>query len=487
MSSKSRAKPQPVDNPQPAGDLTNAPIRVQLLWSSFFPLALFALISVLAITNVFYRFSLDLVTQRNTTQAQMVAAHVEESLAAGADPQTLDLQAVLRSSGITNIHTVYIIDPQGVILNRFAEGPVQNLISFEGFAQPALSSLPTSRLIQLPDQEGEVMLSAARIPGSDMRVVLLESWAEIMAPTVNYQWLLSGITFLGVLFSLLMLHLAIGRIIRPITMLTQNADRAVPGSIFHPVQESGPQETRSLTRAFNQMVIRLAEQQSALRRLAHKALLSQEEERQRLSHELHDGTLQDLVGLSQRVELCRNEMENDAQAAQERLTEIHNLLIRTLDDVRSISIALRPPLLDELGLEVAVDSLCQKTSQSRVGLHCELSVSGQARRLAPDLELAVYRVVQEALTNIRKHAPDAALVQVDLVFSDTEIAANIRNDGASFASQDIQEYVRQGHIGLAGMYERARLFGGSLSIRSTPAKGTVISLRLPYMVSPDLV
>ena len=150
MSSKSRAKPQPVDNPQPAGDLTNAPIRVQLLWSSFFPLALFALISVLAITNVFYRFSLDLVTQRNTTQAQMVAAHVEESLAAGADPQTLDLQAVLRSSGITNIHTVYIINPQGVILNRFAEGPVQNLISFEGFAQSSLGSLPTSRLNRLP-------------------------------------------------------------------------------------------------------------------------------------------------------------------------------------------------------------------------------------------------------------------------------------------------------------------------------------------------
>ena len=82
------------------------------------------------------------------------------------------------------------------------------------------------------------------------------------------------------------------------------------------VPEHGPQEIRSLITAFNQMVIRLAEQQTALRQYAHKALLSQEEERQRLSHELHDGTLQDLVGLAQRVELCRNELERDPQAAR---------------------------------------------------------------------------------------------------------------------------------------------------------------------------
>ncbi len=178
------------------------------------------------------------------------------------------------------------------------------------------------------------------------------------------------------------------------------------------------------------MVIRLAEQQSLMRQYADKALLSQEEERQRLSHELHDGTLQDLVGLSQRVELCRNELDRSPEIARSRLDELHRLLGQAIEDVRRISNALRPPVLEDFGLSVALDALCKDLSQEKPDLHCEYLISGTQRRLQPDLELAIYRVVQEALANIRKHAHNATLVQLEIFYSETEIRVRIKNDGS---------------------------------------------------------
>jgi signal transduction histidine kinase len=325
----------------------------------------------------------------------------------------------------------------------------------------------------------DVVVSFAPLPGAELGVIIEESWAANMSPAFYYQVVLVGLLSLGTALSLWMLSLSIGRVIRPIAALAENATGAVPGSVFHPVPERGPLEIRRLIHAFNQMVIRLAEQQSVLRQYAHKALLSQEEERQRLSHELHDGTLQDLVGLSQRVELCRNELERDPQLARRRLDELHGLLEQTLGDVRRISNALRPPVLEDLGLSVALDALCKDLKQDKPNLQCEYTVSGEARRLQSDLELAVYRVVQEALTNVRKHAQKARFVQVELIFGKDAIQAIVKNDGAVFANQDVRSFVRSGHLGLAGMYERARLFGGDLNIISDPDGNTVVALQLP--------
>ncbi len=326
----------------------------------------------------------------------------------------------------------------------------------------------------------DVMVSTAAIPGTSYRAVLVEPWTTIMTPATRYQLLLAGLMLLGIVLSLVTLSLAIGRIIQPIQILAENAAGAVPGSIFYPIKVYGPQEIRTLIIAFNQMVIRLAEQQSALRQYSHQALLSQEEERQRLSHELHDGVLQDLVGLSQRVELCRNELKIDPDLAEKRLAEFHDLLNRTLDDVRGISIALRPPVLEDLGLTVAIGALCNELTQYKPDMNCEFVINDKSKRLDADLELAIYRVVQEALTNIRKHAADATIVKVEIAFSENDILARISNDGSVFANQDIQGYVRSGHLGLAGMYERARLFGGVFNISSNPGENTVVSIQLPY-------
>jgi signal transduction histidine kinase len=462
-------------------DLSRSTIRSQLLLASLFPLAFFGLLSTLVTSSALNQMMLNLVTQRNTAQVQVLADLLERDSSANS-PTLTELESVLQTFEPVDGSRLYVVDAQGKLIAS-SEGLSSLPFNID---QTTLGHKPNSRLMESTVTSDTLVVSFAPLPGNKSWVVYEEPWAANMLPAFYYQLVLVGLLGLGTVLSLAMLSLSIGRVIRPIATLAENATRAVPGSTFHPVPERGPFEIRSLIIAFNQMVIRLAEQQAVLRQYAHKALLSQEEERQRLSHELHDGTLQDLVGLTQRVELCRNELERDPLLAGHRLDELHGLLEQTIGDVRRISNALRPPALDDLGLPVALEALCKELKQDKPALNCEYDISGEPRRLQPDLELAVYRVVQEALTNIRKHAQDATQVQVDLIFGEDEIQARVKNDGAVFNDRGIRSFVRSGHLGLAGMYERARLFGGTLNVTSDADKNTVVLLRLPLSIPAHL-
>ncbi len=470
------AQPVPTQDLAGMGDPNRPTIRSQLLWASLFPLAFFGLLFTLVISAALNQIVLNLVSQRNMAQVQALSGSLVQDFSGGANVLNVALQTLHPVSG----SQLFVIDRQGNLQASSTASSAGLPLKTDELARLIQDGKPSSQLTTSTASRDEVVASFAPLPGGKLGLILAEPWTALMLPTFYYELALTGLLALGTALSLVMLSLSISRIARPIIGLAEKATGAVPGSIFHPIPEHGPQEIHSLINAFNQMVIRLAEQQSALRQYAHKALLSQEEERQRLSHELHDGTLQDLVGLVQRVELCRSELEIDLRLASHRLDELQRLLVQTLDDVRRISNALRPPVLEDFGLPIALDTLCKELKQEKPSIQCVYTVSGKTRRLPPDLELAVYRVVQEALTNIRKHAQDASQVQVDLAFSDTEIQATVKNDGAVFANQDVNAFVRSGHLGLAGMYERARLFGGNLKITSDPRSNTLVALQLPY-------
>jgi signal transduction histidine kinase len=460
-------------------NLSGSTIRSQLLWASLFPLAFFVLLSTLVSFSSLNQLMVVLVKQRNTAQVQVVADSLVQSFPFGHIPAKSVLKSTLQMIEPEKGAQIFVVDPQGeVVASTEADGitPMVNIVELTRFSS---IENPASQIMESSNLRDKVVVSIAPIPGEDLGVILIEPWAAIMAPASYYQFVLAGLLGLGTVLSLWMLSLSINRVINPIALLAEKAAAAVPGSVFHPVPERGPREIRGLINAFNRMVVRLAEQQAALRQFAHKALLSQEEERQRLSLELHDGTLQDLIGLAQRVELCRNELDRDPQLARIRLDELHKLLEQTLDDVRRISNALRPPVLEDFGLSVALVTLCKDIELEKPNLQCRYVISGKTQRLQPDLELAVYRVVQESLANIRKHAKNATLVQVQLAFSDDEIQATIKNNGVAFSNKDVRSFVHSGHLGLAGMYERARLFGGTLNITTDSQKNTVVTLNLP--------
>lgn len=468
--------------PLPDTDLSmnlGATIRSQLLWSSLIPLSFFILLSILVTNSALQGITLDLVYQRDTAQVQAAAVTLEKDLVDQTPPSPAALQTTLLLMNAQNGSRLSVVTAQGNILSSTDSAAAKQTSLSNEWTKLSQARKPDSQIVDTLTSGERIVVSFAPVVGTQWGLILEEPWGQGLSSVNSYQWLLVALLVLGTVLSLYMLSLSIGRIIRPIAVLADYAGRAVPGSTFRPMKTQGPAELRALITAFNQMVIQLAEQQNALRQYAHQALLSQEEERQRLSHELHDGIIQGLIGLVQRIELFRSELERDPLQARRRLDELQDLLEQTLSDVRRISNGLRPPILEDLGLPVALQSLCDDLVRQLPATLCTCKVHGEARRLPADLELAIFRVVQEALGNIRKHAPSATRVLVELTFGEAEVQAVIQNDGPSFPDPDVRSLIRAGHLGLAGMYERARLFHGELVIAPDPGGGATVTLRLP--------
>jgi signal transduction histidine kinase len=331
----------------------------------------------------------------------------------------------------------------------------------------------------------QVVTSFAPLPGVGWGLLMNEPTRALLAPTVPYEWAVGGLLAAGVLLSMAVLNVSVGRVTRPLTALVQEARQVSAGAPFRPLEAQGPPEIRTLISAFNYMVSRLAEQRATLRHYALQVLRGQEEERKHISRELHDETVQDLVGLVQRIELCRSALQQDPAAAGQRLDELQSLAEGALADVRRVSNDLRPLILEDLGLPAALQALSEDLSQQMpdARVHCE--IVGDERRLAPELELTVFRVIQETLTNVRKHAPSTTQVNVTLYFEEEEVLATVEDNGQGFQPPDVQTLVQQNHLGLAGMYERAHLFGGEVSITSAPGQGTTTVLRLRSQRGPD--
>jgi two-component system, NarL family, sensor histidine kinase DevS len=198
----------------------------------------------------------------------------------------------------------------------------------------------------------------------------------------------------------------------------------------------------------------------------------QEEERSRLSRELHDQTGQALTALLLGLNAARRaETLADTHAA---LADLDGIVREALTDVRSIAVRLRPAALDELGLAAALERLAAAAS---AGSDAEVAVTttlGPEQRLPEEIETAIYRIVQEAIGNAVRHGT-AARVDVTVVTRPDVVIATVEDDGAGFDT----ERVKDGRLGLVGMRERAALFGGRLEIESAPGRGAAVTVELP--------
>jgi len=152
--------------------------------------------------------------------------------------------------------------------------------------------------------------------------------------------------------------------------------------------------------------------------------------------------------------------------------------------VRRLSNNLRPSILEDLGLAAALQVLTRELSEQIPQVRVDCEVVGPAARLSPEWEMAAFRVTQEALANIGKHARGATRAKVVLRFEAEGLSLTVEDDGCGFEVPAAGDLIREGHLGLAGMVERARLLGGELEVSSTPSRGTTIALRLPFS-SPD--
>ena len=218
----------------------------------------------------------------------------------------------------------------------------------------------------------------------------------------------------------------------------------------------------------------LERSQKELLELGAAADVAREQDKNRIARELHDELGQALTMLQMDVAWCKEKLPAGEDAFARRLDKMAGLLTGTVAATRRIAADLRPLVLDDLGLLPAVESLVENFRQ-RTGIPCELAVSNPEMQLPAAHSTAVFRVVQEALTNVAKHA-QAKHVEVAIEQHPTEVTLNIRDDGRGFAPQKPRN---AGSFGLIGLRERAYLIGGDATITSAPGQGTSIELRLP--------
>jgi signal transduction histidine kinase len=229
-------------------------------------------------------------------------------------------------------------------------------------------------------------------------------------------------------------------------------------------------EVGELAVAFNEMTTALQEKEAMRQRLLRRAIEAGEAERKRLARELHDQTGQSLASLI--AGLAALEPCAPDAACATKLQELRNLASQTLSDVHAVSVALRPSVLDDVGLEAALGKHCQTFAQ-RFGVHIESEAVGlDGTRLPVETETTLYRVVQEALTNAVLHG-EAKTIHVLLQRKDSSVLVVVEDDGHGFDAADWRSLCLGGnHLGLLGIEERAGLLGGTLRIESRPGKGT---------------
>jgi PAS domain S-box-containing protein len=216
-----------------------------------------------------------------------------------------------------------------------------------------------------------------------------------------------------------------------------------------------------------------------LRTVSRRIIEAQEAERQRVARELHDGVNQILASAKMRLRSVEEGVAAQFPAAREILVRCGRLLVQALEENRRIAHDLRPTDLDQLGLTSACRNFC-KEFQARTGLAVKCQIGRQIQRLPPDVELNLFRIIQESLTNVEHHA-HARSVHLSLAVQDGELVLRIRDDGRGFnpGRPRISKGKRPG-IGLTNIRERAASLAGTCAVKSAPKRGTTIRVMVPF-------
>ena len=253
----------------------------------------------------------------------------------------------------------------------------------------------------------------------------------------------------------------------------ESIDPTEPASHQLPEEGDPVEEIDKLSRAFNLLLERIEDER---RRSGTLAMRAQEDERRRLARDLHDEVNQALTAILLRLEALALDSPD---ANVEEVNELKRLVNQAMEELLNLARQLRPSALDDHGLMPAVEAQLKRFS-ARTGVEVALSSDGSPDSLAEDVQTAVYRILQEALANVGRHA-GATAVAVDIHAEGGRLELRVRDDGEGFDPLAVTHGNgnRNGAgLGLSGMAERARLAGGELDVRSAPGGGTTVTLRI---------
>lgn len=376
-----------------------------------------------------------------------------------------------------DVQYAFIVDAEGAIIaHTFGDGfPIELLAANQ--IEPDVHH----QTVPLDTDVGRVWDTAVPIfegQAGVARIGMSENNIHEALSTLTQQMLLTtvAVSAVGIVAAVLLTWI----VTRPILQLKEAARAVGEGDFSRRVRPWAGDEIGELALAFNLMTDQLAqaeieraEREQLRKLLLEKVITAQEEERQRISRELHDETGSALTSLMVRLQMMNQQCP--VPALKPQMDELRHLLKRTLDDVHNLAVELRPSVLDDLGLEAALKRYVQDFHVHH-HLDVDLVVVGLAqKRLPSPVETALYRIVQEGLTNAARHAC-AKTVSVLVEQRNGRVRAFIEDDGAGF---DQVQAKASGRLGLYGMQERTELLGGQFVIESEPNKGTSIVIEVP--------
>jgi two-component system, NarL family, sensor histidine kinase UhpB len=304
------------------------------------------------------------------------------------------------------------------------------------------------------------LLNAALLVGAGVLIAL--SPITVSTPVQVFDEVVLGV---GTLLLLVANYLMLRPAFKPLERLAErmkSVDLLRPG---RPLEPSGSPEVLELVRTFNDMLERL---ETERRESGRRALAAQEAERKRIAAELHDEVGQSMTGVLLLLEQLAREVPDERQDV---LVEAQEATRKSVDEVRRIAQELRPELLEHLGLVSALKSLATRFTE-QAGLELEWDFAHTLPRLTPDAELALFRVAQESLTNVARHA-QASRVWLSLQPGRESVVLRVVDDGRGMNGRDANGG------GLRGMRERAVLVGAALAIKSAQTGGVEVRLEVP--------
>lgn len=341
------------------------------------------------------------------------------------------------------------------------------------------------QVVTLETEEGLLQHIAVPILGGKAGVVHLGlSEARLSAAVSNRIWSIVEVSAVILAIGLLAAYVLATLFTRPILKLVEMTKAIGRGDLKRRTPVWANDEIGELGKAFNAMSVELERSWQEIQRkeevrtrLLERVISAQEEERRRISRELHDETGQSLTSLALGLQALE-EVEN-SEEVKLRAVELRSLVAKTLEEVHLLARGLRPSILDDLGLVAALERYV-KGYGAATALHVDFYAQGlDGKRLPPHLETALYRVAQEALTNVAKHAY-ARNVSVLLERRGQAVVAVIEDDGQGFDVDTIRHFQEDGMgLGLIGIEERVSLLGGTVTVESKPAMGTTVVVEVP--------
>jgi signal transduction histidine kinase len=455
-------------------------LQAQLFLWAILPVTF--VIIALAFTGVYthQQTMRDFVAERDLALARLTARMVEDGLAHGVvGIDVTGLAAWMSQMVGDQVGTVLVVDGEGTILAHPDAQRVGVSLQTDPGVMAALAQQEGA--VVVTGDDGEPMMTAfVPVAGTDWVVLVQEPVEDLIGPILRFSSLAPIVAVGAGVLSLLILTFGWRTIVRPLQALAQAAGQVSWGNysaIKHP--SGGVQEVQDLHLALAEMVERIQGYEAGMQDYLGAVTQGQEAERARLAQELHDGPVQDLIALGQQAEMARRLVERgETDRAQALLEETRQAELETVGELRRIIGALRPVYLEDLGFLPALEMLAHQTAE-RTPARVKLEKAGDVRRFAPEVELAAYRIAQEALNNAVQHA-HAQHIVVRVGCAPEGLTLSVADDGVGFTLPVRPDVLtRADHFGLVGMQERATRLGGALKVDTTPGTGTRITVHLP--------